>query len=161
MSEGFVDALRAQVREARVSTRQVVLEVTEREELPDLDAAAAIVAALGDFGFRVAIDDVGIGHSGLSQIQRLGASIIKIDKFFIDRIGADPTAGTIIQMLVRLAAELKMTVVAEGIETHEQAAALSACGVEQGQGYLMAPPLPFGKFIALLDRPPERAVDAA
>ncbi len=161
MSEGFVDAFRAHVREARVSNRQIVLEVTEREELPDLDAAAATVANLRDLGFHVAIDDVGIGHSGLSQIQRLGASIIKIDKFFVDRIGADPTAGAIIEMLVRLAAELKMTVVAEGIETHEQAAALSACGVEQGQGYLVAPPLPFGKFIALLDRPPARAVDAA
>ncbi|WP_439924015.1 EAL domain-containing protein [Nitrobacter sp. JJSN] len=161
MSEGFVDALRAQVLEARVSARQVVLEVTEREELPDLDAAAAVVAALGEFGFRVAIDDVGIGHSGLSQIQRLGASIIKIDKFFIDRLGADPTAGAVIEMLVRLAAELKMTVIAEGVETPEQAVALSDCGVEQGQGYLVAPPLPFDKFIALLDSSPEQAVEAA
>ena len=108
------------------------------------------MAELRDLGFSVAIDDVGIGHSGLSNIQELRANIIKIDKFFIDSIGRDPAATAVIEMLVRLARELKMSVVAEGIEERPQLAALIACGIEQGQGYLVSPPLPFAEFDELL-----------
>jgi sensor c-di-GMP phosphodiesterase-like protein len=161
LSAGFVDKLRRVVTSARVSPRQVVLEVTERNEFSDLAQAAAVVSALRDVGFRVAIDDVGVGHSGLSLIKGLGANTIKIDKIFVDTITRDASAVTIVEMLVRLAREMKMTVVAEGIESPEQMAALIACGVEQGQGYLVSPPLPFAKFDQLVDRRPTDASDAA
>jgi EAL domain-containing protein (putative c-di-GMP-specific phosphodiesterase class I) len=150
ISDGFVETLRRIVLAARVSTRQVVLEITERNEFPDLDKAAALVRELRELGFRVAMDDVGVGHSGLSQMNRLGANTIKIDKFFIDTITQDGSAATIVEMLVRLARGLNMTVLAEGIETSEQVEALIACGVEEGQGYIVSPPLPFAKFDELL-----------
>ena len=123
-----------------------MLEVTEREAFPDLEKAAAVVGELREHGFRVAMDDVGVGHSGLSQIKRLGVNTMKIDKFFVDTIVQDGSAATIVEMLVRLAAKLKMTVIAEGVETVEQRQALLACGVKHGQGYLVSPPLPFAKF---------------
>ncbi|CCE05555.1 conserved exported hypothetical protein [Bradyrhizobium sp. STM 3843] len=151
LSDGFVDRLRQVVAAAAVSTRQVVLEVTEREELADLNKATAVVKELSEFGFRVALDDVGIGHSGLSAIQRLGARIIKIDKFFVDAITRDQSAVVVVQMLVALAGELDMGVVAEGIEHQEQVDALIACGVEEGQGYLVSPPLPMGRFKDFLE----------
>ena len=97
------------------------------------------------------MDDVGVGHSGLSQIKGLGANIIKIDKFFVDTITEDGSAIAIVEMLVRLARDLKITVIAEGIETPDQVRALIACGVEEGQGYLVSPPLPFAKFDELLE----------
>jgi EAL domain-containing protein (putative c-di-GMP-specific phosphodiesterase class I) len=150
VSDGFVETLRRIVLAARVSTRQIVLEITERNEFPDLDKAAALVRELRELGFRVAMDDVGVGHSGLSQMNRLGANTIKIDKFFIDTITQDGSAATIVEMLVRLARGLNMTVLAEGIETSEQVEALIACGVEEGQGYIVSPPLPFAKFDELL-----------
>jgi c-di-GMP phosphodiesterase len=146
LSEGFVDRMRREVREKGVSPRQIVIEVTEREAFPDLEKAAAVIDALRDRGFRVAMDDVGVGHSGLSQIKRLAVNTMKIDKFFVDTIAQDGSAATIVEMLVRLAAKLEMTVIAEGIETNEQREALLACGVENGQGYLVSPPLPFAKF---------------
>jgi sensor c-di-GMP phosphodiesterase-like protein len=152
LSAGFIDKLRHVVSEAKVSPRQIILEVTERDELSDLVRAAAVVTELREFGFRVAIDDVGVGHSGLSLIKGLGANTIKIDKIFVDTITRDNSAVTIVEMLVRLARELKMTVVAEGIETPEQTAALIACGVQEGQGYLVSPPLPFMKFEQLMER---------
>jgi sensor c-di-GMP phosphodiesterase-like protein len=152
VSPGFVGELRRIVGAALVSPRQVVLELTEREELEDLEAAASVIAELGEHGFQVAIDDVGTGHSGLSQIQRLGANILKIDKFFIDSITRDSTAKAVVEMLVRLARELKMSVLAEGIETREQISALIACGVEDGQGYVVSPPLSVPHFIAFLER---------
>ena len=151
LSDGFIEMLRDIVVGARVSTRQIVLEITERSELPSIEGAAAVVRQLRELGFRVAMDDVGVGNSGLSQMKGLGANTIKIDKFFVDTITEDEAAATIVAMLVRLARDLRMTVVAEGIETLEQIQALIACGVEEGQGYIVSPPLPFPKFSALLE----------
>lgn len=148
----FIATLRRLVTDARVSPRQIVLEVTEREQLPDLDKAAKVVAQLRDHGFRIAMDDVGVGHSGLSQMKGLGANTIKIDKFFVDTITRDSAAIAIVEMLVRLARDLGMSVVAEGIETPQQIASLLACGVDQGQGYIVAPPLPFDRFDDLIER---------
>ena len=157
VSDGFIETLRHVVAGAKVSARQIVLEVTERAELPDLGKAASVVKELSELGFRVAMDDVGVGHSGLSQIKGLGVNTIKIDKFFVDTITQDDAAATIIGMLVRLARDLHMTVIAEGVETHAQVQALLACGVEEGQGYLVSPPLPFAKFVDFLDRHQTRA----
>lgn len=150
LSDGFIEKLREIVVTSRVSARQIVLEVTERSELPNLEGAAAVVKELRELGFRVAMDDVGVGNSGLSQMKGLGANTIKIDKFFVDTITQDDAAATIVAMLVRLARDLRMTVVAEGIETPEQIQALIACGVEEGQGYVVSPPVPFPKFSELL-----------
>jgi sensor c-di-GMP phosphodiesterase-like protein len=159
LSVDFIGTLRRVVMGARVSARQIVLEITERDELHDLDHAADVVRQLRDYGFKVAIDDVGVGHSGLSHLKGLDANIIKIDKFFIDTITEDASTAVIVEMLVRLAQDLHMAVIAEGIETEEQKRALLACGVVQGQGYLVAPPLPFEKFRELLSRPPPVGVD--
>jgi c-di-GMP phosphodiesterase len=152
LAADFVGTLRKTVSAARVSPRQVVLEITEREELDDLSRAAASVAELRSFGFKVAIDDVGIGHSGLSYIQKLGANILKIDKFFVDSICRDPAARAVVEMLVRLGRELSMTVLAEGIEEEAQRMTLAAAGVEHGQGYLVSPALPVSDFVAFLDK---------
>ena len=158
---GFVDRLREVVAQSKVSPRQVVLELTERDELEDLAKVASVIGTLRDFGFKIAIDDVGIGHSGLSHIQRLGANLIKIDKFFVDSIGRDTTAVAIVEMLVRLARELKMNVLAEGVETEEQVSALLACEVEEGQGYVVSPPLPADEFMALLEKQAKAAANPA
>ena len=146
LASGFIETLREVVATAAVSPRQIVLEVTEREELSDLNKATDVVKQLREFGFKVAIDDVGVGHSGLSHIQRLGATTIKIDKFFIDAVTRDQSAVVVIQMLVALAKELDMSVVAEGIESQDQLDALMACGVKEGQGYFVSPPLPISRF---------------
>jgi len=150
MSEGFVDALRKMVAEAKVSARQIVLEITERDELQDLAKAAETVKELRELGFKVAIDDVGVGHSGLSHLKALGANTMKIDKFFVDTI-KDESTSRIVETLVRLAKDLQMTVVAEGIETEQQMASLLACGVQEGQGYIVSPPLPCAKFMELME----------
>jgi c-di-GMP phosphodiesterase len=157
VSDGFIETLRRVVVGAKVSPRQIMLEVTERGELLDLDRAAAVVKELRELGFRVAMDDVGVGHSGLSQMKGLGANTIKIDKFFVDTITEGGSAATIVETLARLARDLDMTVIAEGIETLEQVQALIGCGVEEGQGYLVSPPLPFGKFDELVQIRQSRA----
>lgn len=146
----FVEKLREVVHTAGVSYRQISLEITERQPFTDLDAAAERVAELQNLGFRVAIDDVGIGHSGLSHLQQLRANTLKIDKFFVDSVSSDPTAQSIIEMLVRLASRLNMQIVAEGIEEMAQAEALQSFGVSLGQGYLMGRPMPIAAYRAAL-----------
>src|SRR6202022_2944709 len=158
VSDGFIETLRRVVAGTKVSARQIMLEVTERNELPDLNRAAAGVKELRELGFKVAMDDVGVGHSGLSQMKGLGANTIKIDKFFVDTITEGGSAATIVETLARLARDLHMTVIAAGIETVEQVQALIGCGVEEGQGYLVSPPLPFGKFDELVEIRQSRAV---
>lgn len=152
LAESFVDDLRRVVTDAAVASRQIVLEMTERHELPDLAGAARTIERLRDYGFRIALDDVGIGHSGLQHIQGLGIQTLKVDKFFVDSIDRDTTANVVVGMLVRLARELNMTLVAEGIETEAQMNALIACGVEEGQGYLVSPPLAVPAFFAFVEQ---------
>lgn len=148
---GFVDDLRRAVSGTRVSYRQVTIELTERDPHEDLDRAAALVDELHELGFRIAIDDVGTGHSGLSSLQQLHADVLKIDKFFVDSLVRDVSAAPIIDSLVTLADQLDMTLIAEGIETREQLEALHRAGVDRGQGYLVSPPVPVHDFVALVE----------
>lgn len=152
LSAGFVDTLRSTVAAARVSARQVVVEVTERGELDDLARAAAVVIELRDYGFRFAIDDVGVGHSGLSRLKGLGANMINLDKFLVDTITVDASTTTIVEMLVALARDLHMTVVAEGVETENQGSRPDRLRCDESRGYVVAPPLPSKKFIELFEK---------
>ncbi len=90
---------------------------------------------------RIAIDDVGTGHSGLSYMLKLGVDIIKIDKMFVDAIGTDRNSTTIVETLVDLAHNMRMDVVAEGVENFEQVMHLRELGIRSAQGYVFAPPL--------------------
>ena len=149
VAAGFRGKLCELVAEADVPAHKITLEITERENFEDPDLAAVSVANLRGHGFNVAIDDVGIGHSGLSQIQRLRADTMKIDKFFVDSVTLDATASSMIAMLVRLANEMDMDVVAEGIEEKAQVDALLECGITKGQGYIVSPPIAAAPFLEL------------
>lgn len=151
LSEGFVDELRGLIARTGVSVRQIVIELTERQELQEMDRAVTVLSELREHGFRIALDDAGTGHSGLSYIQKLPIHTIKIDKFFVDSIETNPAAKAVVEMLVLLAVRLKITTVAEGIETESQLLALAACGVMEGQGYLVSRPLAADDFCAFVE----------
>jgi sensor c-di-GMP phosphodiesterase-like protein len=130
---------------------QVVLEVTERDPIENFTETRQIIAALQGLGVRIAIDDVGTGHSGLSYMLKLGVDIIKIDKMFIDAIGTDRNSTTIVETLVDLARNMRMDVIAEGVENFEQVMHLRTLGVRSAQGYVFAPPLPGSSFLQLVE----------
>ncbi|MGA8823502.1 MAG: EAL domain-containing protein [Pseudolabrys sp.] len=130
---------------------QVVLEVTERDPIENFTETRQIIAALQGLGVRIAIDDVGTGHSGLSYMLKLGVDIIKIDKMFVDAIGTDRNSTTIVETLVDLARNMRMDVVAEGVENFEQVMHLRTLGVRLAQGYVFAPPLPGSSFLQLVE----------
>jgi sensor c-di-GMP phosphodiesterase-like protein len=134
-----------------IEMQQVVLELTERDPIENFAEARQVIAALQALGLRIAIDDVGTGHSGLSYMLKLGVDIIKIDKMFVDAIGTDRNSTTIVETLVDLAHNMRMDVVAEGVENFEQVMHLREVGIRSAQGYVFAPPLPGSAFLQLVE----------
>jgi sensor c-di-GMP phosphodiesterase-like protein len=134
-----------------IKLSQVVLEVTERDPIENFTLTRQVIAGLQGLGLRIAIDDVGTGHSGLSYMLKLGVDIIKIDKMFVDAIGTDRNSTTIVETLIDLAHNMRMDVVAEGVENFEQVMHLRELGIRSAQGYVFAPPLPGSAFLQLIE----------
>ncbi len=130
---------------------QLMFEVTERQPLHDIRRARQVIARLQDLGARVALDDVGTGHGGLSYLLKLGVDVMKMDKMFVDAIGTDRYSVAIVDSLVKLAEDMNLDLIAEGVETIEQVEYLRAKGVRLAQGYVFAPPLPASSFLALVE----------
>ena len=160
LDETIVDDVRAIFGPSPIAPNQVLLEVTERQPLDNLDVARRVIAALQALGTRVGIDDVGTGHSGLSYMLKLGVDFIKIDKMFVDALDTERYSATIIETLVGLARDMRMEIIAEGVETFEQVQHLRAHGIRRAQGYVFAPPLPGPSFLQLLEAAHGAAIDA-
>lgn len=150
-NEEIVADVRRIFGRSQIKLSQVCLEVTERQPLENLTETRRVVAALQELGVRVAIDDVGTGHSGLSYMLKLGVDIIKIDKMFIDALGNDRNSNTIIETLIDLAQNMRMEIIAEGVESFEQVVHLRELGIRSAQGYVFAPPLPGSAFLQLVE----------
>jgi sensor c-di-GMP phosphodiesterase-like protein len=141
---------------------QIVLEMTERQPIENFTETRAVISALQGLGTSIAIDDVGTGHGGLSYMLKLGVDIIKIDKMFVDSIGIDRNATAIVETLIDLAKNLRMEIVAEGVENFEQVMHLRNLGIAAAQGNVFAPPLPCSLFLQLveaLDAPLKKAAE--
>ena len=149
--EAIVEDVKMIFGSSSIALQQVLLEVTERQPLENLTMARRVIAALQGLGVSVGIDDLGTGHSGLSYMLKLGVDFIKIDKMFVDAIGTERYSTTIIETLVSLARDMRMEIIAEGVETFEQVQHLRERGIRKAQGYVFAPPLPGSSFIQLLE----------
>ena len=149
--ESIVKDVRKIFSGSPIKLSQVVLELTERDPIENFTETRQVIAALQGLGVRIAIDDVGTGHSGLSYMLKLGVDIIKIDKMFVDAIGTDRNSTTIVETLVDLAHNMRMDVVAEGVENFEQVVHLRDLGIRSAQGYVFAPPLPGSAFLQLVE----------
>jgi len=150
-NEEIVEDVRNIFKKSPLRLSQLVLEVTERQPLENLTETRRIIAALQGLGIKIAIDDVGTGHSGLSYMLKLGVDIIKIDKMFIDSLGTDHNSNAIIGTLIDLAQSMRMDVVAEGVESFEQVVHLRELGVRAAQGFVFSPPLPCAAFLQLVE----------
>lgn len=126
---------------AGVETTKLVLEVTEHQQVTDFAVLAEALARLKG-KVRIAIDDVGTGYSDLRHIVDLKPDILKMDMALTRDIHKDPARRALTGALVQLSRDIGCKLVAEGIETVEERAAMAALGVDYGQGYLFARPLP-------------------
>ena len=126
-------------REYGFPTERLTFEFTENEQV-DPDHLRAIVDTYRAIGFRTALDDFGAGYSGLALLANLQTDVIKLDKELISGIDASLPRRMIVGAVVRLAIEMGIGIVAEGIETEGERAAVEAAGVRYAQGYLFARP---------------------
>ena len=128
------------------------IEVTESLIMNDPDGNIAKLRAVCDLGVRIAIDDFGTGYSSLAYLTRLPAQTLKIDRSFVIAMLDDPGAMTLVSTIISLAHSLKLQVVAEGVESEEQAKFLRLLRCDQMQGYLISKPLSFDDMTAYLAR---------
>ena len=124
--------------------QQLVIELTERDAL--LDADYRIVRELHRKGVKLAIDDFGTGNSSLSWLEKLHPDVLKIDQSFTTAIGTDAVNSTVTDMIIALGQRLNIELVAEGVETEEQARYLRRHGVPVLQGFFYARPMPLRDF---------------
>ncbi len=130
----------------RIQPHTLILEVTESRCIDNPDDAVAILKPLRNAGIRIALDDFGMGYSGLRQLQHmktLPVDVLKIDKTFVDGL---PEDCSLVQAIIQMAHSLNLHVIAEGIETDAQREWLAAAGVESGQGFLFDRAVPTDIF---------------
>ncbi|HEY0149824.1 MAG TPA: EAL domain-containing protein [Allosphingosinicella sp.] len=120
---------------------RLIFEFTENEQMAEPEHVANIVNTYQAMGFGTALDDFGAGHAGLSLLARFQPDIIKLDMELVRGIETSMPRRAIVGAVVRMCRELGITLIAEGIETHEELGALRGLGIRFVQGYLIARPL--------------------
>jgi diguanylate cyclase (GGDEF)-like protein/PAS domain S-box-containing protein len=145
----FVETVERSIAEG-VSPTAIDLELTESLVMEDIEASIEKLSAVRRLGVGIAIDDFGTGYSSLFYLARLPVQALKIDRSFLATMVEDPTSMTLIQTMVSLAHSLRLDVIAEGVETEEQAKLLRLLRCDQMQGYLFSKPITREQVAALL-----------
>jgi diguanylate cyclase (GGDEF)-like protein/PAS domain S-box-containing protein len=140
----------AHLDEIRLGPRCINVEITESLLLNLSDTVLAKLAALQSSGMQVSIDDFGTGYSSMSYLKRLDIDYLKIDQSFVKELVHDNFSRTITETIIVMAHKLGLKVIAEGVETPEQCAALSRAGCDYAQGYLFSRPVPADLFETML-----------
>jgi len=129
---------------------EIDIEITESAAMEDIEDSIEKLHALYGLGINIAIDDFGTGYSSLAYLARLPTHLLKIDKSFVGTMLDDPDKMTLVSTMISLAHTMHMKVIAEGVETQDQANMLRLLRCDQMQGYLIAKPMPFEQMTAYI-----------
>jgi len=152
VDDAIVDVVAAALDESGVVPSTLCLEITESVLMEDPDHYAQTLARLKALGVALSVDDFGTGYSSLAYLQVLPADFLKVDRSFVERLGTSPRAAAIVGTIIDLAHSLGLEVVAEGVETREQADELAGLRCDQAQGFLFSRPAPADEITKLLAR---------
>ena len=148
----FVEQVVALVRSHQIDPSRLKLELTESVVLGDIDQVVAKMAALRELGIHLSLDDFGTGYSSLSYLKQLPLDQIKIDQSFVRDLTINSTDAVMVKVIIHMAQNFSLNVIAEGVETAAQLAFLKQHGCMAYQGYLFSKPRPIDEFEASLMR---------
>jgi diguanylate cyclase (GGDEF)-like protein/PAS domain S-box-containing protein len=135
-----------------IPTDSLELEITESMLMHNADSVVAMMREFGDAGILMALDDFGTGYSSLSYLKRFPIDNLKIDQSFVRGIPTDPDDSAIARAIISMAKNLRLSVIAEGVETLAQMEFLRDAGCDEIQGYYFSRPIPADEFAALLTK---------
>ena len=148
----FVDVVVEAAEKTREANGMLDLEITESVIMENVETIIPKLLTIRELGVQIAVDDFGTGYSSLAYIARLPIHDLKIDRSFVVEMTQNEDSLTIVRSVISLAHSLRLKVVAEGVETEEQAALLFELGCDQMQGYLISRPVPPDEVPVLLSR---------
>jgi diguanylate cyclase (GGDEF)-like protein len=134
--------VRSMLEEIDLDPSRLVVELTERQEVPDVAGAQAVLSALGSLGVRSALDDWGTAYSSLAYLDALPVAFLKLDRFLLERSSRSGSTMRLLAGTIALAHQVEVQVVIEGIEDPGQLALVRELGADYGQGYLLGRPEP-------------------
>ncbi len=147
---GLVQQIRSVLKETGLAPSLLEIEITETLIIQDVETSVRIMRAIKQMGVSLALDDFGIGYSCLGMLKTFPLSCMKIDRSFLTHLPEKTKDSAIVTIMIQLAGSLGIDVIAEGVETAEQAAFLRAAGCPYGQGYYFSRPLPADAIGAML-----------
>jgi len=148
--KNLVEVVRSALSAARLEPRYLELELTESAVMHDAEQSIEILRQLSALGVRISVDDFGTGYSSLSYLRRLPLDKLKIDRAFIRDVVANRDDAAIVRAIVSLAHNLRLKVIAEGVETPDQLDFLRELGCDQYQGFHYSVPVPNSVFVEML-----------
>jgi diguanylate cyclase (GGDEF)-like protein/PAS domain S-box-containing protein len=147
----FTHALENLITAPGIEPSLLCLEITESVLMEDVDYFSKVLHELQAIGTRLSIDDFGTGYSSLAYLRRFPVDELKIDRSFVTNVDSDPYDATLVAAVIAIGDALGLRVVAEGVETTEELAALRELGCQYAQGYLFARPCSFDQYVQFLE----------
>jgi EAL domain-containing protein (putative c-di-GMP-specific phosphodiesterase class I) len=144
--ENFQASIKSDLDNVGLLGNNLSIEVTEGDLVSDFDKTSAILNQLKEFGVNVAIDDFGTGYSSMAYLKWLPASILKVDRSFVQSVPESAADCRVLKAIITLAKSLDLNVIVEGVETIDQARLCQQYGADMFQGYLFSKPLPPDDF---------------
>ena len=146
----LVGQIRQVIDETGIDPRTIKLELTESAVMDNAENAIGMLKELRSLGLQLSIDDFGTGYSSLSYLHRFPIDMLKVDRSFVSTMEGGSENGEIVRTVIALAKTLRLSVIAEGIESIHQLHQLRILGCEYGQGYLFSRPVPPDEALVLL-----------
>jgi len=157
----LVEQINDAIAKAKIDPAMIELEITENAIMENVEAAMDTMNTLSGFGYPISIDDFGIGYSSLEHLKRYPFRILKIDRCFVQEIDLGDSELAIARAIVEMAHSMDLRVVAEGVETESQLAALREINCDMIQGFLLGKPLPARDAIKLVEDNSKRLATAS
>jgi diguanylate cyclase (GGDEF)-like protein len=151
-NEQFAIQLDRLLKKYRIPTELFELELTESAFFDDTQEAVSLIKKLKDLGFFISIDDFGSGYSSLNLLKDLIVDVLKLDKEFFRKDGMTEKDKIIVDGIIRIANDLNLKIISEGVETQEQVDFLIRSGCHMAQGYFFARPMPVEEFEKLIEQ---------